>query len=95
MHTGGGLAADISLGAINGAAAVPYVHSMIQAAPPLKCLVLFIKALLKVCHNILSFDADANLESESDGENLLHLAVTFMRVVTSSSFLLCPFCLQT
>ena len=45
---GGGLAADISLGAVNGAAAVQYVRNMVQAAPPLKVLVLFIKALLKV-----------------------------------------------
>ena len=45
---GSGLAADISLGAVNGAAAVRYVCQMVAAAPPLRVLVLVIKALLKV-----------------------------------------------
>ena len=45
---GSGLAADISLGAVNGAAAVQYVCQMVTAAPPLRVLVLVIKALLKV-----------------------------------------------
>lgn len=45
---GSGLAADISLGAANGAAAVQYVCQMVAAAPPLRVLVLVIKALLKV-----------------------------------------------
>ena len=49
LSAGSGLAADISLGAVNGAAAVQYVRNMVQAAPPLKTLVLFVKALLKVC----------------------------------------------
>lgn len=48
LSTGSGLAADISLGAVNGAAAVQYVRNMVQAAPPLKTLVLFVKSLLKV-----------------------------------------------
>ena len=48
LSAGSGLAADISLGAVNGAAAVQYVRNMVQAAPPLKTLVLFVKALLKV-----------------------------------------------
>lgn len=45
---GAGLAADISLGAVNGAAAVKFVRQMAAAAPPLRVLVLTIKALLKV-----------------------------------------------
>lgn len=45
---GSGLAADISLGAVNGAAAVKFVRQMAAAAPPLRVLVLVIKALLKV-----------------------------------------------
>lgn len=45
---GSGLAADISLGAVNGAAAVKFVRQMAAAAPPLRVLVLIIKALLKV-----------------------------------------------
>ena len=45
---GSGLAADISLGAVNGAAAVQYVCQMVAAAPPLRVLVLVVKALLKV-----------------------------------------------
>ena len=48
LCAGGGLAVDISLGAVNGAAAVQYVRNMVTAAPPLKVLVLFTKALLKV-----------------------------------------------
>ncbi|KAL0029353.1 hypothetical protein WJX77_001697 [Trebouxia sp. C0004] len=47
LDFGCGLAADISLGAANGAAAVQYVCQMIAAAPPLRVLVLVIKALLK------------------------------------------------
>ncbi|KAL0040123.1 hypothetical protein WJX79_007645 [Trebouxia sp. C0005] len=47
LDFGSGLAADISLGAANGAAAVQYVCQMVAAAPPLRVLVLVIKALLK------------------------------------------------
>ena len=45
---GPGLAADISLGAVNGAAAVQNVCQMVATAPPLRVLVLAVKALLKV-----------------------------------------------
>lgn len=45
---GSGLAADISLGAVNGAVTVKLVRQMVAAAPPLRALVLVIKALLKV-----------------------------------------------
>ena len=48
VFPGPGLAADISLGAVNGAAAVQFVCQMVAAAPPLRVLVLAIKALLKV-----------------------------------------------
>ncbi|KAL0044929.1 hypothetical protein WJX82_002262 [Trebouxia sp. C0006] len=47
LDFGSGLAADISLGAVNGAAAVQYVCQMVAAAPPLRVLVLVVKALLK------------------------------------------------
>ncbi|KAL3151268.1 hypothetical protein ABBQ38_013107 [Trebouxia sp. C0009 RCD-2024] len=47
LDYGAGLAADISLGAVNGAAAVKFVRQMAAAAPPLRVLVLTIKALLK------------------------------------------------
>ena len=47
---GPGLAADISLGAVNGAAAVQNVCQMVATAPPLRVLVLAIKALLKVTY---------------------------------------------
>lgn len=52
LPAGSGLAADISLGAVNGAAAVQYVCQMVSAAPPLRVLVLVIKALLKVSSHI-------------------------------------------
>ncbi|KAL3160428.1 hypothetical protein ABBQ32_010750 [Trebouxia sp. C0010 RCD-2024] len=47
LDYGSGLAADISLGAVNGAAAVKLVRQMAAAAPPLRVLVLTIKAMLK------------------------------------------------
>lgn len=42
------LAADISLATANGAAAVYYVARQLTAIPPLRPLVLVVKALLKV-----------------------------------------------
>ena len=45
---GGGLPADISLAAANGAAAVQLIKDHIQSMPCLKPLVLVLKAFLKV-----------------------------------------------
>ena len=45
--TGGGLATDISLGTVNGARAVFYVCSQLQALPALRPLVLAVKAFLR------------------------------------------------
>lgn len=46
-HTGGGLAADISLGAENGAHAVDFVRRQVLAVPPLRPLCLAVKAFLR------------------------------------------------
>lgn len=47
VFAGGGLAADISLGTANGARAVFYVCSQLQALPALRPLVLAVKAFLR------------------------------------------------
>ena len=47
-YAGGGLPADISLAAANGAAAVQLIKDHIQSMPCLKPLVLVLKAFLKV-----------------------------------------------
>ena len=50
LPEGNGLAADLTLGAENGAAAVDFVRRQVLAVPPLRPLCLAIKAFLRfVC----------------------------------------------
>lgn len=68
---GGGLPADISLAAANGAAAVQLIKDHIQSMPCLKPLVLVLKAFLKVSCVLCWSQAFCCQRGQSTAERML------------------------